>query len=85
MQEARRKPEGLIAWHFRHFAFLRVFYSSEGESKTSGTYEMELFCGISQHNGHLTILTWKNLIQYKNSLEYKVGCFSHFSYVYIIN
>ena len=47
MQEARRKPEGLIAWHFRHFAFLRVFYSSEGESKTSGTYEMELFVELA--------------------------------------
>ena len=47
MQEARRKPEGLIAWHFRHFAFLRVFYSSEGESKTSATYEMELFVALA--------------------------------------
>ena len=25
--------------------------------------------------GVLTILTWKNLIQYKNSLKYKAGCF----------
>ena len=36
----------------------------------------------------LTILTRKNLfcrIQYKNSLKYKVECFWHFSYVYIIN
>ena len=26
----------------------------------------------------LTILAWKNLIQYKNSLKYKVGCFWRF-------
>ena len=29
----------------------------------------------------LTILTWKNLIQYKYSLKCKVGCFWRFSYV----
>ena len=33
----------------------------------------------------LTILTWKNLIQNKNSLKYKAGCFWRFSYVYTKN
>ena len=43
MQKAREKPEGLITWHHRHFAFSKVSFSSEGESKTPATSEMELF------------------------------------------
>ena len=40
MEEACRKPEGFITWHLRYFAFSRVFFSSEGESKTPAAYEM---------------------------------------------
>ena len=38
-----RKPDSLITKHLRHFAFLRVFSSSEGESKTHITSDTELF------------------------------------------
>ena len=43
MQEARRKPEGLITCHLRHFAFSRIFFISEDESKIPATREMEIF------------------------------------------
>ena len=33
----------------------------------------------------LTIFTWKNLIQYKNWLKHKIGCFWRFLYVYTAN
>ena len=39
MHEACRKPDGLITGHLRHFTVSRVFFSSEGESKTRVTYE----------------------------------------------
>ena len=45
MQEAHRKPEGIISKHFRHFAFSRVFFSSEGECKTA-TSEVEIFVAL---------------------------------------
>ena len=47
MQEAFRKPEGLITGHLRHFAFSRVFFSSEGKSKTPVTFKMELFVTLA--------------------------------------
>ena len=37
-----QKPKGLINGHLRHFAFSRVFISSEGESKTLVTPETGL-------------------------------------------
>ena len=42
-------------------------------------------CKKKSPNKIVTILTWKNLIQYKNSLKYMVGWFWRFSYVYTIN
>ena len=47
MEEASRKPEGLITGHYRHFAFSRVFFSLEGESKTPVTSETELFVTLA--------------------------------------
>ena len=43
MQEARRKPKGLITWHLRHI----VFFISEGKSRTPAIYEIELFVTLS--------------------------------------
>ena len=42
-----QKPEGLITRHLRHFAFSRVFFCSEGKSKTPKTSETELFVTLS--------------------------------------
>ena len=47
MQENRKKT-GLITRHLRHFAFRKVFFSSEGDSETSAASKTELFCDISQ-------------------------------------
>ena len=47
MQEARRKPETLINGHLRHFAFSRVFFSSECESKTTVLSKTELFITLA--------------------------------------
>ena len=40
MQISHRKPEGLVTGHFRHFASKKVFFSSEGKSKTSANSKL---------------------------------------------
>ena len=47
MQEAHKKPDGLITKNLRHFAFSRVLFRSERESKTQATSEMELFVALA--------------------------------------
>ena len=47
MQEACRKREYIITRHLRHFAFLRVFFGSEGEFKNPATNEIELFLTLA--------------------------------------
>ena len=46
MQEARKKPDGLITKNLRPFAFSRVLFRSEKESKTQATW-MELFVALA--------------------------------------
>ena len=41
------KKTDLITRHLRHLAFSRVFFSSEGESKTPKTSEMEYFVTLA--------------------------------------
>ena len=47
MLEVRRKPEGLITGHLRHFASSRIFFSLEGKSKNPTTSATELFVSFS--------------------------------------
>ena len=47
MLKVRRKPEGLITGHLRHFASSRVFCSLEGKSKNPTTSATELFVPLS--------------------------------------
>ena len=49
MLGASRKTEGLITGHLRHFAFSRVFFISEGESKNPITSETELFVTLANN------------------------------------
>ena len=52
-----------------------------GTHKKYGCFVLYLFRDISSSNDtHM-----ENLIQYKNSLKYKVGCFWSFSYICTIN
>ena len=58
------------------------FFNEKLQQIVSPYFSVENFVTISEQ---LTILTWKNFTQYKNSLKYKVDCFWGFSYVYTIN
>ena len=42
-----QKTDGLITKNLRYFAFSRVFFRSESESKTPGTSETELFMTLA--------------------------------------
>ena len=42
-----QKPAGLITSYLRHFVFLRVLFSSEGESKIPAISETELFLTLA--------------------------------------
>ena len=48
MQEARKKPDGLIAKNLRYFAFSGVFFGSESESKTPAKSKTELFMTLTK-------------------------------------
>ena len=48
------------------------FFNEKLQQIVSPYFSVENFVTISEQ---LTILTWKNFIQYKNSLKYKVDCF----------
>ena len=48
MQEAREKPDGLITKNLRYFAFSRVVFRSEIESKTPATSETGLFVALAK-------------------------------------
>ena len=61
MQEASRKPEDFITGHLRHFAFWRVFVSSQGKSKTSVTSETKLFVKLVNDWKQLTHVTWRSM------------------------
>ena len=47
MQEVRKNPDELITKNLKHFAFSRVFFRSESESRTSATFETELFVTLA--------------------------------------
>ena len=47
MQEARKKPDGLITNNLRYFVFSRVSFTSESESKTPEKSETELFVRLA--------------------------------------
>ena len=47
MQKSPRKPDGLMTGQLRHFASSRVFFSSEGKSKTPAKSEMDLFVTLA--------------------------------------
>ena len=47
MQQARKKPDGFIPKNLRHFAFSRVFFRSESESKFPTTSEKKLFVTLA--------------------------------------
>ena len=48
------------------------FFNEKLQQIVSPYFSVENFVTISEQ---LTILTWKNFTQYKNSLKYKVDCF----------
>ena len=48
------------------------FFNEKLQQIVSPYFSVEDFVTISEQ---LTILTWKNFTQYKNSLKYKVDCF----------
>ena len=48
------------------------FFNEKLQQIVSQYFSVENFVTISEQ---LTILTWKNFTQYKNSLKYKVDCF----------
>ena len=61
MQEACRKPKGFITRNFRQFTFSNLFFSSEGEFKTSATSEMELFVALADRGKPLAQVTWRSI------------------------
>ena len=48
------------------------FFNEKLQQIVSPYFSVENFVTISEQ---LTILTWKNFTQYKNSLKYKIDCF----------
>ena len=58
MQKVRQKLERVIIGHIRHFASSRVFFSSQGESKTLVKSEMELFVTLVNGRRQLGHVTW---------------------------
>ena len=58
MQEVRLKLEGVITGYLRHFAFSRVFISSEGKFKTPVKSETELFVALANGRRQLDHVTW---------------------------
>ena len=61
MQEAREKPDGLITKNLRYFAFSRVFFRSEIESKTPATSETGLFVALAKGWKLLAQVTWRSI------------------------